>query len=132
MNGRVPQRLVVGLAVAEDLRADVSRPLKPPVDGERQSESGAEGEDELGARALDATERSHGGVVDDAHVASTRLTQGVLEVKAAPLPVDHRVLLRRGASRTRKVAGRHHDTVAELPGKAHPDASTPALGDPLL
>ena len=125
-------RLVVGLAADEDLRADVANLSQRAVDGEGDAETGAQREHQFDAVSFDRAERGQRRVVDDPHVATGHPAEFVLERETLPLGLQTGIDVRRHPAGAREVARPHDATVDELSGEADADSRALAPLDPLV
>lgn len=125
------EKLVIRQSVLEPFSADVTDLLQFTVDTQRESEAGAQCQHELGAAALATAQGGELRVIDDAHVAPSRLAQGVLERESAPLGFQDRIDVRSDTSGSREVSRTDHVTIVELAGEPDPDGLGTTLGDAL-
>jgi hypothetical protein len=98
--------------------------LELSVDGQRNAEASAEGEDQFDTFAVDRSECRQRGVVHDPHVTTCDLAQLGLKFVAAPLGIEFGVDVRRDTPGAREVARTHHAAVRELPREANAHAGT--------
>ena len=124
--------LVVGLTANEHFGAHVSDLAQSAINGEGDPETGAQGEHQFDAVAVDGTQGGQRGVVHDPHVSAGRLAQLGLELETLPLGFELRVDLGGDSPGSREVARAHDVTIDELAGKADAHARTGATFDPFV